>query len=63
MTIEHVHTFHVFPIHYLLRYTLIIDSIDIDIDSIVDSNILTECNWCAAGDLAGCNIFSNDLEG
>ena len=31
--------------------------------SIADSNVLTKCKWCAAGDLAGCNIFSNDLEG
>ena len=31
--------------------------------SIADSNALTECKWCAAGDLAGCNILSNDLEG
>ena len=31
--------------------------------SIADSNVLTECKWCATGDLAGCNILFNDLQG
>ena len=31
--------------------------------SIADNNVLTKCKWCAAGDPAGCSIFSNDLEG
>ena len=30
--------------------------------NITDSNTLTKCKWCAAGDFARCNIFSNDLE-
>ena len=31
--------------------------------SIFVSDVLHECKWCAAGDLAGCNIFPNNIEG
>ena len=60
ITIEYFHTFHVVSscIAYLgmqvPRYTYF------DL-SIADSNVLTEWKWCAACDLAGYNIFSNDL--
>ena len=51
--IEYFHTFMFFthcPLRYKNRYILIYLSIA---DS---SEVLTEWKWCAAGDLAGCNI-------